>query len=237
MDASSDASGSNGNAFTLHSYFTAVTTDMPTRGVLIGLSRHAATHYCNYCHTRGVYNGHIYCPLQPPKDGYPPAGTKWKTYMPSTLPPRSHYGSRYDVAFVIGGDQATAKRTGIKSYTSFWELKSILWPWSFGIDSMHLFYLNVAKVRCDHWRGNFVPWESKFGNPQTMKSQTRFKKSGEPYCIASEVWHEIDIDLAKMKLPTSFGDAITGVFEFRKVKCVEDVGQDCFAYHSTRSPP
>ena len=45
------------------------------------------------------------------------------------------------------------RKTGITKYTILWELESIVFPWSYGIDAMHLFYQNVALQMRDHWAG------------------------------------------------------------------------------------
>ena len=55
---------------------------------------------------------------------------------------------------------------------------------------------------------------------QLLYSSVRFH--GDPvvcaqrHCLEPDVWKQMDYDLSKIKLPTSFGDKIRGVFEFGK---------------------
>lgn len=104
--------------------------------------------------------------------------------------------------------------TGIKRSSIFFELKSMIFPWSFPLDSMHLFYLNIAKHMRDYWRANFYPDEIKQKIAKTNRQ--KFRKNNEPYSIDPVLWTEMNKDLSKIKLPTSFGDKIRGIYEFRK---------------------
>ncbi|KAA8910087.1 hypothetical protein FN846DRAFT_1007097 [Sphaerosporella brunnea] len=183
---------------------------------------------------------HMYCPLKPPYDV--PRHPDWRDYNPSNLRPRVHreeeQTASYFVNTVDSTDGSAAENlpdesfhrdsrlskvqlsqithaTGIQKRSSLWDLPSLIWPWSFPIDSMHLFYLNVVPNMRDHWQGNFFSWERQPGAFKTAQQAT-FKPSGEPYCIAPEEWKRIDQDIKSMIHPAVFGDRIRGVQEFRK---------------------
>ena len=106
-------------------------------------------------------NSHIYCPLTPPVNVQ--RDDDWRDYKPDELPLREHQQDKEaaqfarDPANTNAQLRALTRLTGIKSYSSLWELPSILWPWSFPLDNMHLFFLNIAPHMRDHWRGNFFP--------------------------------------------------------------------------------
>ena len=158
---------------------------------------------------------HIYCPLTPPTDV--PRDNDWRDYYPDELPLREHQKDKEAAQFVRDPANSNAqlraltRLTGIKTYSSLWELPSILWPWSFPLDNMHLFFLNIAPHMRDHWRGNFFPWERTAG-----AKKAKFKNSGEQYCIPPEIWRKMNEDIKHMVHPTAFGNAIRGVEEFRK---------------------
>jgi hypothetical protein len=101
----------------------------------------------------------------------------------------------------------------VKAYSSFVELEWISWPWSFAIDSMHLFWLKVGKTLLNHWSGGFFPWE--INRAEGKSRRDRFQNTDEPYCIKRKDCDDISKDMAAMKLPTVFGDSMGGVFEFR----------------------
>ena len=144
-------------SFQLHAYICIVGADMPARDALMGLSGYNARHYCNYCLVRGIYSdkvGHIYCPLAPPRDS--PLNPDWRMYNPLQLPLRDHTSSRQWAEYISWtGDNVTTRRTGIAKCTILWELESIIFPWSYRLDAMHLFYLNIVPRMRDHWAGQY----------------------------------------------------------------------------------
>ena len=90
-----------------------------------------------------------YCPLAPPRDS--PPNPDWRTYDPLQLPLRDHTTSRQWTEHVSRtGDNVTTRRTGIAKRT-----KSIIFPWSYGLDALHLFYLNVVPRMRDYWAGQY----------------------------------------------------------------------------------
>lgn len=173
--------------------------------MLMGLSGHSARHYCNYCSARGIYSKkfrHMYAPLTPPTNT--PLDPDWRSYDPNALPLRDHDRSKLYARHVEStGDTEVIQKTGIKGYSPFWELPSIVFPWSYGIDSMHLFYLNIAQYMRDHWAGRFVP-------------SIADEKVNQPYSISTEEWDNIENDIDRMVFPVAFGDRPRSVFAIRK---------------------
>jgi hypothetical protein len=221
-----------GNSILLRAYIVTVTADMPARDSLMGLAGYNSRHFCNYCTARGCTASseasaggggkHMYCPLVPPQDV--PQAPDWLSYDPAALSMRNEADDRSAAEKFhhrLPAHQqmsqplqtATTRATGIKSYSVLWELSSIVWPWSFPIDNMHLFFLNIASYMRDHWRGNFFSWE-RSGNGKT--SASKFKNSEEQYCLSPETWKAMDQDLRGMVFPTAFGDQMRGVYELRK---------------------
>lgn len=115
------------NLFTLRALIAAVGADMPARDTLMGLSGYGAVRYCR---ARGIWNGHIYCPIMPPTDLEARREDTHLTYDPCALPLRQHERPRQQALHVRDtGDEVTTERTGLKAYTILWELKSIIFPW------------------------------------------------------------------------------------------------------------
>jgi hypothetical protein len=221
----------DGDRILLRAYIVAVTADMPARDSLMGLAGYNSRHYCNYCNIRGCSGAsegshpgkHMYCPLVPPKDV--PTRPDWKTYESDALPYRDSSkdrkvasklacSNREEESMSATMRKATTNSTGIKSFTVLWELPSIIWPWSFPLDNMHLFFLNIASHMRDHWRGHFFPWERALAG--SAKSATnKFKDSKEEYCLSPKTWEELNNELNNIIFPTAFGDAMRGVYEMR----------------------
>lgn len=198
--------GSQLNArFTLRAHIVVIGTDMPAKDMLMGLSGHSARHYCNYCSVRGIYSRrfrHMYAPLSAPTSVAPEPD--WRSYNPTALPIRDHDKSKIYARHVEDtGDAEVIQKTGIKGFTPFWDLPSIIFPWSYAIDSMHLFYLNIAHYMRDHWAGMTTPSITPDGVE-------------EPYCISQADWQDIDTDIDRMIFPVAFGDKPRSIFTMRK---------------------
>ena len=225
---------SNGSRFTLHAHIVAVTGDMPGRDHLMNMAGQGSYSYCNSCKIRGVYNGYVYCPLTPPLDNRLPemsSENPWKQYSVADLftcedwldgrplVQRTHEGIKYTAERIEMAGKQDAKRlkkiSSINKKSIFFELSSIIFPRSFPIDPMHLFFLNIAKHMRDHWRGFYFPWEQSSGK-KSKTNADKFRPSEESYCIDPKVWKKMDEDLEKIIIPTSFGDKIRGIFTFRK---------------------
>lgn len=189
--------------FLLHAFIVAIGADMPAKDMLMGLSGHSARHYCNYCEARGIYSSHfrhMYAPVTPPN----PSDPDWRRYDPNGLPIRNHHKSKEYAAHVEATeDTEIIQGTGIKSYTPFWDLPSVIFPWSYSIDSMHLFYMNIAQYMRDHWANNFSP---------------RLDNQDEAYHISAADWTDIDnsIDSNDMAFPLAFGNRPRSIFAIRK---------------------
>ena len=92
--------------------------------------------------------GHTHRPLTPPQDC--PLDPDWKTYNPLHLKHRDHTSSREQaeyVAQIASGDSITMRRTCVAKHTILWELKSIIFPWSYGIDAVH-FFTRTSRLGC-----------------------------------------------------------------------------------------
>ena len=210
--------GPTADEFTARAYITVIGGDQPAKDELMGLAGFASRRPCNYCLIRGTWctkPGHMYVPLVTP-EGTEKA--KCHRFNPLRLVPRDHDKSFHDAQHVKAyADGATMTRSGIKKRVCFWELQSVIWPHSYTIDNMHLFYLNVAKLMRDHWRGHMFKWE-KVPNAFGSAKDAPYKSSGEGYCIPPAVWQQIDADLTASRslLPCYFGDPLRPVSEFRK---------------------
>jgi hypothetical protein len=165
---------------------------------------------------KAIRGKHMYCPLVPPTDVT--QLPDWHIYDGDNLPLRDRTQDRETADFYMtdlnmskSQRDRIAQASGIKSRSCFWDLPSILWPWSFPIDNMHLFFLNIASYMRGHWQGNFFPWERSSG-----AKKTKFKQSTEDYNVPPSIWTEIDKEIPEMIFPTAFGDRIRGVAEFRK---------------------
>ena len=211
--------------FLLKAYICVVGADMPARDTLMGLSGYNARHYCNYCEVRGIYSndiGHMYCPLTPPRDMVPP-DPDWRTYDPMNLPLRDHDTSmQYAEHVEDTGDHETTRMTGIATRTIFWDLDSIIFPWSYGLDAMHLFYQNVALRMRDHWAGAY-PLHTQAERKKRRKTTTT-KEPGGPgdtddtngYVLPQATWNAIENDMEKITYPTAFGDKPRSPLAVRK---------------------
>jgi len=142
----------------------------------------------------------MYAPITAPRGADP----NWRTYDPFALPKREHQMSKMYARHVEDtGDAEVIAKTGVKGYTLLWELPSVVFPWSYGIDAMHLFYLNIAQYMRDHWANNFTPAITNDGED-------------EAYHICRQDWDDIDEDIERMVFPTAFGDKPRSIFTVRK---------------------
>jgi len=89
------------------------------------------------------------------------------------------------------------------------KLKTILFPWSFSTDIMHLFFENVAPSMYAHWSRKF------FNNNLLLSSDYELSKSQ---------WENIGIQMEKVKkdMPTEIGRPPRGIFKYHNgYKAVE----------------
>lgn len=78
---------------------------------------------------------------------------------------------------------------------------------------MHLFYLNIAKSMRNHWSGNLFKQEMSQGG---TGKESKFRDTTESYNIKRHMWKSLNKDLEAIIYPTSFGDKIRGIYDFRK---------------------
>ena len=155
------------SVMTLRAYITVVAADMPGREKMMRVSGNRSYMYCTYCTARGIWNGSIYCPMDPPLDA--PAEdiellkakkrkprAPFLQYQRAQLPMRNNLIHRRDADHIEATDHKAAKdRTGIAGKPALAHLASIDFPRSFPPDSMHLFFENVIPDMCLHYRGVF----------------------------------------------------------------------------------
>ena len=115
----------------------------------------------------------------------------------------AEYGSRT-------GNGVAVRRTGIVKCTILWELESITFPWSYGLDEMHLFYLNIAPRMRDHWAGQYSFAKSRSDSDGTDDSNPN------PYIISQNVWKDIEGNMERIVYPTAFGGKPRSLLTVRK---------------------
>lgn len=97
-------------------------------------------------------------------------------------------------------DQVLAQDVGIRGTCQLMRLQTIMFPWSFPIDPMHLFYSNVIPQLFSHFRGKFFKANTEAEPPPpapgTSKSRTKkarvvlpkFNQTNDAYCISPKVF-------------------------------------------------
>ncbi|PKC74702.1 hypothetical protein RhiirA1_334669, partial [Rhizophagus irregularis] len=99
--------------------------------------------------------------------------------------------------------------TGIKGSSELLKLQTLLFPWSFPTDIMHLFFENVAPSMYAHWSGKF------FYNNLLLSSDYELSKSQ---------WESIGIQMEKVKkdMPIEIGRPPRDIFKYHNgYKAVE----------------
>jgi hypothetical protein len=87
----------------------------------------------------------------------------------------------------------------MKNYSIIFDLKTILFPWSFPIDIMHLFFENIAPLMYSHWNDTF------------------FKDNiVNDFIIEKEKWVEIGekLKLSRMEMPSSIGRPPRDIYKY-----------------------
>ena len=173
--------------------------------------------YCFYCKARGLHSGgshgHVYCPFTRPTAGpqHPhsqgPAAARrhnndlFHDLDPANLDLRTDEEFRRDAwaAFTSDPPQAVG---GVSRLPIWCELKSIIFPWSFVLNEMHLFWENVIILLFNHWRGRFF-------NQRDSKAR-KFEKTDDIYNIDPGLWSCIGdgMESSKGVFPTAWGDAL-----------------------------
>lgn len=65
----------------------------------------------------------------------------------------------------------------------------------------------------NHWSGNHFKGETSEG---ATSKKGRYRKTTEYYNIDPDIWTAMDSDIRRIKIPTSFGDKIRGIYDFNK---------------------
>ena len=117
----------------------------------MGVSGTNSYRYCFYCHAWGIHSGgggsgHVYCSFTTPKDKSDALKnanyTHYKRLDPRGLNARSDRDfrvkawNRFQFATPARG---AGTNDGIARLTAWAELDSIVFPWAFALDGMHLF--------------------------------------------------------------------------------------------------
>lgn len=154
----------------------------------MGLAGFKERHYCNYCEVRGIYReqeGHMhYCPLFQPQDA---ENTDWRTYGSLNFQLRDHADSEEWAEHVEQtGYKETTKLASIACRTIFWDLESIIFPCSYGIDAANLFYKDIAVQMRDHWAARF-PLGGTGNSESETDSDGEGGQTSESYSIRPNV--------------------------------------------------
>ena len=174
--------------------------------------------YCFYCKARGLHSGglhgHVYCPFTRPStdpttqacsQGPRAVRTRnnqlFKNLDPAKLDLRTDEEFLQDAWRAFSGDLPQAAN-GVSRLPIWCELDSVVFPWSFVLDEMHLFWENVIILLFNHWRGRFF-------NRRDSKAR-KFKKTDDIYNIDPSNWSLIGegMERSKEDFPTAWGDAL-----------------------------
>lgn len=160
---------SSGKDINLHAHLCLVGSDMIGRQKLMATMGNRACSYCEYCNIRGVYKSGICCPHKPPADAPPEviareaskpgkdeAAYEFIDYDEAPASLRTDKSFRDIAAHIVKWeDKKYAKIQGIKGEAILGKLPSIIFPWSFPPDIMHLSFENVVPKLMRHYRGVF----------------------------------------------------------------------------------
>ena len=208
--------------FTLKAYVVFVVADTKGRESLMGVSGTNSYRYCFYCHAWGIHSGggrsgHVYCPFTAPKDKSDASKnanyTHYKRLDPRGLNMRSDRDFRVK-AWNQFQSTTTGPNDGITRLTIWAELDSIVFPWAFALDEMHLFWENVFPILFNHWRGRFFGADGIVGTSKSaQKPAGKFVATNDAYNIKPATWTSIGNGMAASShsIPTSWGDALRSV--------------------------
>ncbi|KZO90958.1 hypothetical protein CALVIDRAFT_489779, partial [Calocera viscosa TUFC12733] len=132
---------------------------MPAVAKLMNFKGHNGFKPCRFCEIPAVRaeNNRVNCiPLDraafPPLRGYP------SSFLPDSLTFRTHEQLRHTAERIVNAEsdraaEDIAKDSGVKG-DSIWRIfGSIVWPWAFPLDFMHLLFENVAPLLLGLWAG------------------------------------------------------------------------------------
>ncbi|GES82418.1 hypothetical protein GLOIN_2v1644898 [Rhizophagus clarus] len=185
--------------FILRAHLLTWTGDVPALSKSLNLSRYNSYKACCFCMIKGTChtsNKHIY---------YPSSAFCNIRNHDDTI----NMGKL--IAEEMNKDQKDEmiRETGIKGSSELLKLKTLLFPWSFPTDIMHLFFENVASSMYAHWSGKF------FNNNLLLSNDYELSKSQ---------WESIGIQIEKVKkdMPIEIGRPPHDIFKYHNgYKAVE----------------
>lgn len=168
--------------FLLKGHLCFISGDSPAIAKMMGLKGTNAISHCRYCRIKGVYDPgsrHYYYPLNDREFVFKDTGEINHT---SEIAMRSHLLEEIDQA-VMSNNAEVMKDHGISGLSWFWQIPTLAWPASFGLDVMHLFS-NVAAKMWSLWCG-------------TVLSNVTYEDTGESYILSKMVQEQIGHEMAR----------------------------------------
>ena len=202
--------------------------DTKGREQLMGIST-SSYFYCFYCKIGGLHSGgngsrgHVYCPFtKPPENGHESAkcepspktqpqkrhGARLNNNSlfinadPGNLDLRTDKGFREDAWRAFNNPHPPQQSNGVSRLPIWCELDSIIFPWAFVLDEMHLFWGSILILLFNHWRGRF--FSRKDSNAK------KFVQTEDIYNIKPTLWDQIGdgMQLSAPNFPASWGDSL-----------------------------
>ena len=99
---------------------------------------------------------------------------------------------------------------GITRLTIWADLDSIVFPWAFALDEMHLFWEKVFPILLNHWRGPFFGTDGEVGKSKSaQKPVGKFVATKDAYNIKPAIWTSTGNGMAASShsIPSSWGDS------------------------------
>ncbi|PKB96659.1 hypothetical protein RhiirA5_385197, partial [Rhizophagus irregularis] len=191
--------GRTNEPFILRAHLLTWTGDVPALSKSLNLSGHNSYKGCRFCMIKGTChpsNKHIY---------YPSSAFCNIRNHDDTI----NMGKLIEEETNKDRKDEMIRETGIKGSSELLKLQTLLFPWSFPTDIMHLFFENVAPSMYAHWSGKF------FYNNLLLSSDYELSKSQ---------WESIGIQMEKVKkdMPIEIGRPPRDIFKYHNgYKAVE----------------
>ncbi|POG67634.1 hypothetical protein GLOIN_2v1644898 [Rhizophagus irregularis DAOM 181602=DAOM 197198] len=183
--------GRKNEPFILHAHLLTWTGDVQALSKSLNLSGHNSYKGCHFCMIKGTYhpsNKHIYYP----SSAFCNIKNHDETINMGKLIEKKTNKDRKDEMI---------RETGIKGSSELLKLQTLLFPWSFPTDIMHLFFENVVPSMYAHWSGKF------FYNNLLLSSD---------YELSKLQWKSIGIQMEKVKkdMPIEIGRPPRDIFKY-----------------------
>ncbi|GET57180.1 transposase domain-containing protein [Rhizophagus irregularis DAOM 181602=DAOM 197198] len=191
--------GRTNEPFILHAHLLTWTGDVLALSKSLNLSGHNSYKGCHFCMIKGTYhpsNKHIYYPSS--------AFCNIKNHDDTI-----NMGKLIEKKTSKDRKDEMIRETGIKGSSELLKLQTLLFPWSFPTDIMHLFFENVVPSMYAHWSGKF------FYNNLLLSSD---------YELSKLQWKSIGIQMEKVKkdMPIEIGRPPRDIFKYHNgYKAVE----------------